>query len=740
MSNKIEKAQRQPKKQRREQLKKDVLFWLAAQPDQMARKAEFAKRSENYSDVQAIIDGDDFVIFDYKGEKWIHHKALHTQEFIEKLVENISSSVDDRWKDCQPLCGDVVRDGSRRAHTNRLYVTARTYTEEAAAKRLFVPTGVIRAAIKEKVFLSFVDPEGRIRIPAQAVEAAAYDEKVLEKIIQQAAIRSHPSTIAGGRPRTSARSRPTEEKFLVSKPTRKWEESKKLRQQLLDVFPTWETTSREEQHITLHLGPTNSGKTFQGLNHLVAAGSGWYLSPLRLLAHEVYDTLNKNGVPCNLLTGEESIEVAGATITASTIEMFSPARSGNCIIIDEAQMLSDTQRGWAWTRAIMETTSPQLHILGSPIAESLVKRLADELGFTLELESYQRLTPLEVNPRTWSLTNLPARTILVAFSRRMVLGLKSELEGKFNRSVSVVYGNLPPEVRLKQAERFANGETEICIATDAVGMGLNLPADNVCFYETSKFDGNGIRTLTANEIKQIGGRAGRFGLSKYGSVGALTKADLAIIRNAINSSIDDIEYAYVAPTPESIALLPGDLAEKLSRWVELNGIPDKWKQMLKPVDLSEQIALAKMLAPDDVKRIGEDMALELINAPCAKNTEDYWLRCAQAIIDREPMPTYAANPPQKIHSAKDLETVEYAIRCADIYLWLSQRMSFGEFAPEEEIVRSNRYQWSMDLDSALVRQIDTARRCGRCGRILPLNFRYNICNTCHRFERYNISY
>ena len=105
---------------------------------------------------------------------------------------------------------------------------------------------------------------------------------------------------------------------------RKRAESNLLRQQLLEVFPTWEIKNRTEQHITMHLGPTNSGKTFSGLKNLIEAGSGWYLSPLRLLAHEVYDTLNMQGVPCNLLTGEESARVEGARITAATIEMFSP--------------------------------------------------------------------------------------------------------------------------------------------------------------------------------------------------------------------------------------------------------------------------------------------------------------------------------------------------------------------------------------------------------------------------------
>src|SRR5690606_32826223 len=124
--------------------------------------------------------------------------------------------------------------------------------------------------------------------------------------------------------------------------------------------------------------------------------------------------------------------------------------------------------------------------------------------------------------------DLPPRTILVAFSRQMVLQLKGELE-RAKRRVSVVYGNLPPEVRRKQADRFANGETEICIATDAVGMGLNLPADYVCFFELEKFDGKQVRYLTPSEVQQIGGRAGRFGLSKAGEIGATNKQDLKLV-------------------------------------------------------------------------------------------------------------------------------------------------------------------------------------------------------------------
>jgi ATP-dependent RNA helicase SUPV3L1/SUV3 len=508
-----------------------------------------------------------------------------------------------------------------------------------------------------------------------------------------------------------------------------------LRQKLMETFPSWESDGRPSRHITLHLGPTNSGKTFEALNELAQAGSGWYLSPLRLLAHEIFDTLNRRGVPCSLLTGEESIPVEGSQITASTIEMFNPARSGDCVVIDEAHMLTDPQRGWAWTRAIMEARSPEIHIIGAPFIEPLVMKMVNGAGMEIDKVEHTRLTPLKVIKSPWYLAKLPPRTILVAFSRAAVLSLKTELEKHYMRNVSVVYGNLPPEVRLAQAERFASGESQICVATDAVGMGLNLPADNVCFFETEKFDGHERRTLTANEIRQIGGRAGRFGLSEFGQVGALTQGDLEVIDRAIRQPIREYNYARVAPTPESLELIPGTLAEKLQKWALLQDIPAKWKKVLKTADLSQQIDLAKLLTPAEVGELGDARALKLVNAPVYRETEAYWLLCARAIIAGRAMPTPVSPRTKGIQSAEDLRKFEAAIRSADCYLWLSEREEFRQHALQARAVRSRREHWSREVDEALQKRIDTARRCPSCGRPLPIKYPYKVCTRCYQKGR-----
>ena len=183
--------------------------------------------------------------------------------------------------------------------------------------------------------------------------------------------------------------------------------------------------------------------------------------------------------------------------------------------------------------------------------------------------------------------------------------------------------------------------------------------------------------------------------------------------------------------------MPGELSEKLQKWVTMAGIPPKWKEILKPMDLSSQIELARLLSPQDVKVLGEDVALLLINAPCYRDTQDFWIQCARSIIHRQEMPV-VLNHKKEINSAADLETYEIAIRCADIYLWLSQRDPFARFAPEQDRVRRNRLHWSLKMDAALQKQVDTTRRCSVCGRKLELGHRYNICNHCFRERRYDL--
>lgn len=292
----------------------------------------------------------------------------------------------------------------------------------------------------------------------------------------------------------------------------------------LDRYAAHFATARAlDRRITLVTGPTNSGKSHLALDRLAAAESGQALAPLRLLAHEFREALAERGVAAALSTGEERIPAPGSRHLAATVEMCPFHAPVDVAMVDEAQMLHDRDRGAAWTAAIMGAPARHLFVLGAPEAAPLVRRIAALCGDPVEEVSLRRKAPLVAARRPVGLGELGAGDALVAFSRREVLQLREELMRR-GRRVAVVYGALSPEVRRAEAARFREGEAEILVATDAIGMGLNLPIRRVVFSALRKFDGEEARELRAQEVKQIGGRAGRFGRHEEGIVAVLAGA------------------------------------------------------------------------------------------------------------------------------------------------------------------------------------------------------------------------
>ena len=185
-------------------------------------------------------------------------------------------------------------------------------------------------------------------------------------------------------------------------------------------------------------------------------------------------------------------------------------------------MMADPQRGWAWVDALVSAHTPKLMMTGPALIEPSLRTLCELCEDQLQVQRTKRLSPVEVAKHATTLERLEPGSLLVAFSRKLVLELKGMLESA-GKSVSVVYGALSPEVRREQARRFREGEADIMVATDAVGMGLNLPAHTLCFYTDEKFDGIQNRQLKVQEVKQIGGRAGRFGHHDRGEITALAR-------------------------------------------------------------------------------------------------------------------------------------------------------------------------------------------------------------------------
>ncbi len=289
-----------------------------------------------------------------------------------------------------------------------------------------------------------------------------------------------------------------------------------------DSFPLARRLARK---VTIYVGPPNSGKTHAAFERLAEAeGKGCYLAPLRLLALEGRDRLQARGVPCSLLTGEENVPTEGARLVSSTIEMLGTRQPVQVAVIDEAQMLFDSSRGWAWTQAIVGVPAQELLIICSAHAVPAIEKLLGLCGERAQIRHFERKQAVQLLPAPIPMTSLRSGDAVVAFSRRDVLMLRDQVASE-GHTVSVIYGALPPEVRRREAERFAQGHAAILVATDAIGMGLNLPIRRVLFSTLTKFDGVGDRGLDESEVHQIAGRAGRYGLQEEGFTGVMKDAE-----------------------------------------------------------------------------------------------------------------------------------------------------------------------------------------------------------------------
>ncbi len=292
---------------------------------------------------------------------------------------------------------------------------------------------------------------------------------------------------------------------------------------------TFETARRLQRSVTLYVGPPNSGKTHAAFERLSQALDGAYLAPLRLLALEGRDRLVARGVPCSLLTGEENVPAPEARVVSSTIEMVNTRQAIDVAVIDEAQMIFDHSRGWAWTQAIVAVPANEVIIICSEYAVAAIENLLGLCGERCTVRRFERMQHVALLPRPVPISRLTLGDAVVAFSRRDVLTMRDRIAAS-GHVVSVIYGALPPEVRRREAERFATGESQILVATDAIGMGLNLPIRRVLFSTMSKFDGQGDRALTESEVHQIAGRAGRYGIHEEGFVGVLDDAEPTALR------------------------------------------------------------------------------------------------------------------------------------------------------------------------------------------------------------------
>ncbi len=476
-----------------------------------------------------------------------------------------------------------------------------------------------------------------------------------------------------------------------------------------------------QRRFILHLGGTNTGKTYAGFQRLIRAKTGVYLAPLRLLALEAQETLLDAGVDCSLSTGEEEDFREGDTHLAATAEKLDLKRRYEAAVIDECQMIADPQRGYAWTRAILGVLSPEVHLCAAPEAKQLLIRLIESCGDSVEVAVHERTTPLLCMSHPVDYQRVQPGDALITFSKVGVLSVAEDLR-QSGKEPAIIYGALPYATRRRQMEGFLKGDMEYIVSTDAIGMGLNLPIRRIIFMETEKFDGVERRELRPEEIKQIAGRAGRFGMYNKGWVGATQ--NLPAIRAGLEAVIPPLEYA-VAGFSDLVLQVDFDLLEVLTQW---NQMPTA--EPYRKLDITRYISLISKM-----REIGfvltREQELRAANIPFDE-TDDALRELFFQFLHRwqrgEPI-----EQPGLPEDEPTLPELELYYRKLDLYFSFSK--AFGCPVDEDRLYDS-RERVADEINEILLHKLrNNIRFCARCGKALPLHHRGRLCDGCFRRER-----
>ncbi len=310
-----------------------------------------------------------------------------------------------------------------------------------------------------------------------------------------------------------------------------------------DPSPAFTPAARPhtDHRLVAVLGPTNTGKTHYALERMCGYATGMIGLPLRLLAREIYERMvaikGVNAVA--LITGEEKIIPRLPSYFVCTVEAMPLERQVDFLAVDEIQLCGDTERGYVFTDRLLNARGRHETVfLGATTFAPLFRRLFPEA----EIVTRDRLSELTYSGSK-KLTRLPKRTAIVAFSTETVYAI-AELIRRQRGGAAVVMGSLSPKTRNAQVALFQNGEVDFLVATDAIGMGLNMDIDHVAFSALSKFDGKSTRHLTAQEIGQIAGRAGRFTRAgTFGVTGDCHELDADLVHAVENHIFTPLEAA-----------------------------------------------------------------------------------------------------------------------------------------------------------------------------------------------------
>ncbi|MBN9319551.1 MAG: phosphonate-binding protein [Caulobacterales bacterium] len=302
------------------------------------------------------------------------------------------------------------------------------------------------------------------------------------------------------------------------------------------------STGLAPSKVTAVLGPTNTGKTHLAVERMLGHASGMIGLPLRLLAREIYDRIVKlrGARMVALITGEERIIPPRAVYFVCTVEAMPLSREVEFLAVDEIQLCTDPERGHVFTNRLLHARGKfETMFLGAATMAPLIRQLAPDAEFVFR----ERFSTLSY-AGSKKITRLPRRSAIVAFSADSVYAI-AELIRRQRGGAAVVMGSLSPRTRNAQVALYQSGEVDFLVATDAIGMGLNMDVDHVAFAGLRKFDGKRTRWLHPPEVAQIAGRAGRYKRDgTFGVTGECEDMDEDLVQAVETHSFEPIEAAF----------------------------------------------------------------------------------------------------------------------------------------------------------------------------------------------------
>jgi ATP-dependent RNA helicase SUPV3L1/SUV3 len=433
-----------------------------------------------------------------------------------------------------------------------------------------------------------------------------------------------------------------------------------------------------DSRVRAVLGPTNTGKTHLAIERLCAHSSGAIGFPLRLLAREVYDRVCaiKGAGRVALITGEERIEPKDARWLLCTVEAMPMSQDVSFIAIDEAQLAADRERGHLFTDRLLHARGrDETMILGSATLQPMVRALVPEA----EIVTRPRFSTLS-HVGAKKLSRIPPRSAIVAFSAEQVYAV-AEMLRRFRGGAAVVMGALSPQTRNAQVAMYQSGEVDYLVATDAIGMGLNLDVNHVAFAGLSKFDGVRQRRLTPAEMAQIAGRAGRH--QRDGTFGTLagmgrhdaefTPEEVYAIEEHRFAPLSRLFWREAEPRFDSLGTLIADLERPPER-PELAAAPEAIDlAVLKRLAEEPEIA-GSVRGAAQVRRFWETCRLPDFRSQGSETHSRFVARLWQDLRDGMLGADYVAQAIAGLdHVSGDIDTLQGRIAAVRSWAYITQR-------------------------------------------------------------------